>query len=222
MWASAARQRQGDLISVVCESSDSRGLRAGAQFLVNTSGKELVRSRSAARCARYADGRLQELAATKGWWCGGESCGYENLRGHGGARVYRVENRRKGLAAARGQPDRSAMCGGQSADGCDTCVRMWVQGLGRGQADAIGAAAWGRACCHGTSACVGVVGVSVAGVLWCVQMSESCGEDFVQGSVHSVGQELRRHRRRGRWLSVSMWWPGLLSNVTMRRWMMQR
>ena len=29
-------------------------------------------------------------------------------------------------------------------------------------------------------ACVGVVGVSVTGVLWCVQMSQSCGEDFVQ------------------------------------------
>ena len=49
-------------------------------------------------------------------------------------------------------------------------------------------------------ACVGVVGVSVAGVLWCVQMSESCGEDFVQARVDkqglsllSVGQELQRH-----------------------------
>ena len=73
-------------------------------------------------------------------------------------------------------------------------------------------------------ACVGVVGVSVAGVLWCVQMSESCGEDFVQArvdkrglSVLSVGQELRRHRRRGRWLSVSMWWPGLLGDVAILR-----
>ena len=32
-------------------------------------------------------------------------------------------------------------------------------------------------------ACVGVVGVSVAGVLWCVQMSELRREDFVQVCV---------------------------------------
>ena len=56
-----------------------------------------------------------------------------------------------------------------------------------------------------------------------VMYGEEEARVYGQGwSVHSVGQELRRHRRRGRWLSVSMWWPGLLSNVTMRRWMMQR
>ena len=49
-------------------------------------------------------------------------------------------------------------------------------------------------------ACVRVMGVSVAGVLWCVQMSELCGKDFIQARVDkqglsllSVGQELRRH-----------------------------
>ena len=44
-----------DPICVVCESSDSRGLCKGAQIPVNASGKELLRSGGAERCAWYAD-----------------------------------------------------------------------------------------------------------------------------------------------------------------------
>ena len=47
-----------------------------------------VRSGSVASCALWAEAVL-EVAAVKGWRYGGEKYGAEDLRGHGGTRVYR-------------------------------------------------------------------------------------------------------------------------------------
>ena len=77
--------------------------------------------------------------------------------------------RRWVAAAALGRPDLSSMYGGCRAhDRCNTCVGVWVQGLERGRAAVHGAAAQG---CLAVMAqdCVGVVGVSAAGVLQGVQ-----------------------------------------------------
>ena len=39
-------------------------------------------------CASWTEAVL-EVAAVKEWWYGGADQGYEDLRGHGGTRVYR-------------------------------------------------------------------------------------------------------------------------------------
>ena len=72
-------------------------------------------------------------------------------------------------AAVLGRHDLGAVYGGCKAqDRCNMCVGMWVQGLGQGRAAIHGAAEQG---CLAVMAqdCVGVVEVSTAGVLLCVQ-----------------------------------------------------
>ena len=62
---------------------------------------------------------------------------------------------------------------------------------GRGQADAVGAAAWGYLAAI-AQACVEAVGSPSAGVQWCMQTCESCGEDVMKACA-------LEHTRRTWW-----------------------
>ena len=121
-----------------------------------------------------------------------------------------------------GQSRRRASCGTgpawtgccmrrvQGLDQCDTCVRMWVQGLGRGWAAVHRAAGQGRSAVMAQD-CVGVVELSAAGVQRCVQRLSimwgrtvySCVHLCTQGTLSRTGS--RRHRRRDRRALLSMW-----------------